>query len=439
MEEDEISGLWERYLTASQKGLDPYFDVDEVCALLDSFEMNDDFTNYEPLLHLGLRLHPDSDELKIRQCRLLVHNEEYKLALDMLNHVDEFNDLAIDVIRLECYCALNKYKKVVTYMQKIIRLKHPGTKDVFDYLASVLSEFDMIEEAEDFIEWGLELFPDDADLKSMLCNIYEMDEDFEGAINICTELVDSYPCSYVHWFTLGRLYLLANKYEQSSEAFDFAAACDNSDENLKILKAYALFMNGNYEKALEMYSDWVGCEENEEYEDLAIHIKSMKAECYIKLDEYEKAYHELQEIINMQTEETREPSLYINYIRICLKTDRENEAALVLSKAVAIFPDNIRILSMLALNYLKIGRDDLATQITDKILDQMSSLNEEDEKPGIAALLNENSRMRTFGSLERNAKYYKNILQLNTNLFKDHYILPKDLAQEYLNNKKNNN
>ncbi|MDR1356233.1 MAG: tetratricopeptide repeat protein [Tannerellaceae bacterium] len=437
MKQDEISILWQRYITNSQQGHEPYFDADEIDALLDDFEEKDDYTHYEPILKLGLRLHPDSYELKIRQCRLHVHNEEYEQALDLLECVAKFSDLDADMMRLECYCALDMYNKVVEYMEKLVRDKHPQTKDIFEFLAPVMSDFDMMTEAKSFIHWGLQLFPDDMVLKDELCYLYELDGDYEEAINTCNELIDVEPYSYDYWFTLGRLYSMTNDFDNAIDAFDFALTCDDSDENLKVLKAYCHFMNENYEKALEVYTELIDSEGDK---DSAMHIKAMMAECYIKLDDYDRAYMALSEVINIQGGENRDPSVYINFIRVCLQTDRESEAAQILSKAADIFPDNVRILSMLALNHIKNGKEDSAMEITNKILHRLSSFSDENEDSGLPRLFTENSNIFSAENLKKITKYYKKIFQLNSNVpLKYRYILPENLTKEYLKDKNNSN
>ncbi|MDR1259210.1 MAG: multidrug transporter [Tannerellaceae bacterium] len=435
MKQDEISILWQRYLDACKKHTEPYFDADEIDALLDSFEEKDDFTHYEPILKLGLRQHPDSSDLKIRQCKFHMHNEEYKKALDLLGGVVEFNDLDTDMIRLECYCALGMYPKVVEYMEELIQSEHPQTTEVFEFLAPVLSDLEMIDEAKEFIQWGLQISPDSMILKDELCYIHEVNGDLEDAINVCNELIDTEPYSYDYWFTLGRLYSLTSDFNNAIDAFDFALTCDDSDEDLKVLKAYCLFMNENYQKALEVYSELA------DNVDSAIHVKAMKAECYIRLDDFDKAYNELKEVINTRTDETPDPSIYINFIRSCVATDRKSEAVQMLLKAARIFPNNVRILSMLALDYIESGKDELAIQITGKILQRMGQTDYDGEGNADYRKLFEGGKNPALKDiLESIAECCKNILEINPHLsLKGKYIPPEDLSREYLSNKNNSN
>ena len=89
MKKKDISRLLQRYLVGHQEGKDAYFDADEVDELLDSFEESDDYTYYDEVLALGLRLHPGNPDLQIRQCKSYVYNEDYDSALVLIESIAE--------------------------------------------------------------------------------------------------------------------------------------------------------------------------------------------------------------------------------------------------------------------------------------------------------------------------------------------------------------
>ena len=71
-------------------------------------------------------------------------------------------------------------------------------------------------------------------------------------------------------------------------------------------------MNENYEKAIEVYNDIATTD------DIHIRITPLLAECYIKLENYEKAYVLLKELLR-QNRQLKDSSIYINYIRCCVE------------------------------------------------------------------------------------------------------------------------
>ncbi|MDR1557613.1 MAG: tetratricopeptide repeat protein [Tannerellaceae bacterium] len=429
----------QRYFTACKNGNDPYFDADEIDAILESFEEKEDYTYYEVILTLGLRLHPGNPDLQLHQCRFLMYNEEYRWALNLVESIAEMNNQDMDLIRLECYYILGEYLNAAEYLEKLAEAKCEYLEDLFEYMAPTLVDMEMRDEASDLIKRGLQIFPNNLLLKDELCYLYEVEGNFEEGIRICNELIDKEPYSYDYWFMLGRLYSLANDFDNAIDAFDFALTCDDSDNNeVKVLKAYCLFMNENYEKALEVYSEIEG-------DDISIdYLQSLVAECYIKLEDYEQAYLLLKDMIIRQTE-ANDASVYISFIRCCIETDRENEASQMLVKAADIFPDNVRILSLLALNYLENGKQELALHITGKILENLSSLRNHtygDELEEYERLFKEGQSLFSEGMLKKAAEYYQELLQAIPQLSfqnQSRYVPPEDLTKEYLNDKNNSN
>ena len=329
MKKDDISRLLQHYLSAKEEGKEPYFDADQIDEMLDSFEDSNDYTYFDEVLALGLKLHPGNSALQIKKGRQFAYNEDYESALALLENIAETDNQDLDMLKMECYCSLNQYPKVLEITEELITRDCDYLEEVFEYISPILNDLDMNKEARDFVDRGLALFPDNLILKNELCYILETEGDVPRAIELCNELIDKNPFSYEYWFTLGRLHSMVGDYEKAIEAFDFALTCDDSDTELKILKAYCLYMNESYEKAIEEYQEIEGDEE------VMRRISPLMAECYMKLEQYEKAYQLLSTIINDPDMEDG-PTNYINYIRCCTETERDNEASIMLFKGGAI-------------------------------------------------------------------------------------------------------
>ena len=214
-------------------------------------------------------------------------------------------------------------------------------------------------------------------------------------------------------------------YEKAIEAFDFALTCDDSDTELKILKAYCLYMNESYEKAIEEYQEIEGDEE------VMRRISPLMAECYMKLEQYEKAYQLLSTIINDPDMEDG-PTNYINYIRCCTETERDNEASIMLFKAAQLYPNNVRLLSLLALCLLDSGKKEEAIAITNKIFKiiDKKSINPETQEE-CNSLLHAGQYLLSKGDVDKAISYYKKVLQINPKTPMIHI----HLAMAYLDNR----
>lgn len=409
MKKDDISRLLQHYLSAKEMGKEPYFDADQIEEMLDSFEDSNDYTYYDEVLALGLKLHPGNFALQIKKAKQLTYNEDYESALAMLDNIAETDNQDLDVLKMECYCSLNQYPKALEILEGLIAEDCDFLEDVFEYISPILNDLDMNEEARDIVDRGLALFPDNLILKHELCYILEAEGNIPQAIELCNELIDSNPFSYDYWFTLGRLHSMVGDYEKAIEAFDFALTCDDSDTELKVLKAYCLFMNESYEKAIETYQEIEGDEEEMR------RIAPLMAECYIKLEQYEKAYQLYATIINDPDMDKEDGATnYINYIHCCSETERDHEASNALFRAAHLYPEDIRLLSLLALNLLDTGKKEEAIAVTNKIFEIIDKMNINPEtQEECDTLLHVGQYLLTKGDVDKAISYYQKILQIN--------------------------
>lgn len=404
MRKDEVERLLDRYNSARKENKETYFDADQVEEILNYFEEAIDYTLYEEILALGLKLHPGNTSLLLRKAKVMLNDEEYEDALALLQTISDPGNPDLETLTIECYCMLDNYGKVIEITEKLINDNVEYLDTIFEYITPILNDEEMFKEAMDYARRGLKLFPTNILLKEELCYTLETEGDFARAIQICNELIDHNPYSFDYWFTLGRLYSFEAQYEKAIEAFDFALDCDDSEVELKILKAFCLYMNESYEKAIEVYKD-IPLEGP-----MVERIIPLIAECYIKLAEYEKAYRLLHDLINGDKPVT-EVNTYIHLIHCCVMMERNEEAFDILQKAVIKFPENIRILALLAEAYMEKGEDNTAILITNKLLSLLDHPDEiEDEEEN---LLHAGQYLYIKGEIDKALEYLEKAYKLN--------------------------
>ncbi|MDR1335473.1 MAG: tetratricopeptide repeat protein [Tannerella sp.] len=360
---DELEYILQRYALMESNGTEMYFDADEIVDLLDHFEEADDFEHYEKVLELGQKLHPENQDIKIRMCRALIYREEYGTALRTIERIGDPDDLELNLLKMECCCALDRFDEVRAFVDEMQAENCEELEDIFEYLAPVMNELSRFDEAGMLLQRGMALFPDNLILKEEYCYYLEMQGQPQQAMSICNELIDADPYSPDYWFMQGRLCLMQGEYDRAVDAFDFALACDDSDVEIKVMKAYCLFMNEHYEKAIEVYLELLS-----DGQAASRNIQPYLAECYMKSERFEQAYAIFKELLE-DTDIARGLALYKNYIRCCLETGRENEANEILPEIAARFPEDLLLLTLQAFVHLVTGEQDEAVEITVHILD----------------------------------------------------------------------
>jgi tetratricopeptide (TPR) repeat protein len=441
MKKDEIASLLQRFLEAGKKGAEPYFDASEIDAMLEEFEQTEDYTHYEALLKLGLKLHPRSPDLKIRECKYLLYTEDYQRAMELVEGIADRDDFDCDTIRLECYSTMGQFPRAMELINRRTAENCDYLEDLFEFISPLLSDMEMTYEARELTTRGLQLFPDNIVLIDELCYIYELEGNFEQAIRVCNELIDREPYSYDYWFTLGRLFSLSNDFNSAIEAFDFALTCDNSPDNeLKMLKAYCLYMNESYQKALEVYAEILNDEPSN------LRVKYLMGECNIRMGEFEEAYHKLKEVV---FNPGAEASAYVSFIRCCAETGREDEGVKRLREASLLFPGNLRIQSLFAVHLLESGDGEMAMKIVTRILEQLESMRRRNSCKNNDELLDDSDNNNNDDDeiseeeLGEITKYYKNIFSSQIQPFDADrnisYISNEELTKAYLKNNNNNN
>jgi len=422
--EKKVLQMLRRYFDVARRGDTPYFDAEDIEDMLDYLDQEKDPHCYHELLELGLRLHPDNVNLKIRQCEWLLHAEQYKEALALANTLHETNERGIDLTRLECYCALDRYPKAAAYLQKLIDNHCPYLDEAFVVTASALNDFDMPDEAQQVIDKGLTLFPNHTELKKELCYLFECQDAYERAIEVCNELIDSEPHVFDHWSKLARLYTLNNNFNNAVEACNSALACKDADPKLKLLKAFCLFRNSEYEKAIVVYAEITKGRPTIPSNPL----KALVAECLMYLENYEHAYPLLKELLKEDNDSPAD--FYELFARACYATNRMDEALQSLLKATELFPDNIRITLLLGRILLEQGQFDRAVEIVGNVLHQPLPDSKDPNKPvnkEFHALLTEN--------FDKTIADFKNLFAP-----KDKKpVPPKDLTKDFLDNLGNRN
>ncbi|MDR0743874.1 MAG: hypothetical protein LBF05_05920 [Tannerella sp.] len=337
---ENISSLLSRFFESQKSDTDTYFDVDEIVSLIDHFLDKDDVSNLKTAIELGYKLHSDDAGFKISLCKTLVSIEDFGSAIRLIEDTGIKKNKDMDLMRLECYCELDRYDDALTLINELTVENSAYLEDAVIQTAYVMNDIEEHQQdAYDFIVYALTLFPGNLTLKSELCFNLEIQGKTKEALTLCRELIHEDPYAAEIWYMQGRIYSLCADFEKAVDSLDFALTCIHNNEDLeyeiKLMKAYCLYKNESYQKAISTYKELISYDEF-----ISSEVEPFLAECYMSLKEYEKAYDILKRIIGDESLED-EISVYGNFIYCCIETERRKEAIDILSEALKRFPISI--------------------------------------------------------------------------------------------------
>jgi tetratricopeptide (TPR) repeat protein len=346
---ENISSLLSRFFESQESNTDTYFDVDEIVSLIDHFLDKDDMLNLKTMIELGYKLHPDDVGFKISLCKTLVFIEDFGSAIRLIGDIEIKNNKDIDLMRLECYCELDRYDEAFLLINELTVEDSDYLEDAVIRTACVMNDMEKHQQyVYDFIMYALAMFPDNLTLKSELCFNLELQGKTKEALTLCRELIHEDPYATEIWYMQGRIYSLCADFEKAVDSLDFALTCIHKDEDLeyeiKLMKAYCLYKNESYQEAISTYNELMSYDEF-----VSSEVEPFLAECYMSLKEYEKAYDILQRIIEYNDLED-EMSVYGNFIYCCIETERHKEVIDILSEALRRFPTSSVLEYLSALN-----------------------------------------------------------------------------------------
>jgi tetratricopeptide (TPR) repeat protein len=368
--------LINRYLDAKNKNYKPYFDVTELDELLLYFDSQGDFENYEEIIDLGVKLHPAEEGLKIQAFEHYMSKKQYLKALGFAELISS-NGIEYGITRkfflLEGYSSLKNFDKIDVLVDELIFKDREDIDEIYNCVSDLIISEEAYNESLSFIQKGLKRLPNSPALREVYCNYLDANERYDEAYILCDELIDSDPYLPEYWQLLSKINMHQLKFEEAVDACDFALISAGNDTEIILQKAFCCSMLGNYEEVLELYLQAYRLEN----QDKSLH--PFIAECCIKLQKHDQAYTWLQDYIYDDSIQ-KEALAYLNYMECCAELGLKAEEQLIFDTLAKLYPDNIILLYLKALQSTQAGDDASSIIILEEVLLKFSGY---DVKPEI--------------------------------------------------------
>jgi len=235
-------------------------------------------------LALGLEQHPMSVSLKLLDAEILIFDDKYPAAIEILDAIQamEPTNEEVYIQKATIYSKTNAHEKAVAQLKIALDFSEEKA-DVYALLGmEYLFLYNFNEARENFIA----CLDDDMEDYSSLYNVvycFDMENKHVEAIEFLTKYIDKDPYSEVAWHQLGRQHYVLDQFNEALRAFDYAVLVDELFVGAYIEKAKTLEKLGRYSEAIENYKATL------ELEDATTFALLRIGECFLELKDYDNA------------------------------------------------------------------------------------------------------------------------------------------------------
>lgn len=316
-----------------------YFDTEEFEMIIEYYLDKEDESKALKALDLGLRLHPYSEELKLKKVQFLTNWKSFDKALEMLNNEIDPNDIEALFWRANILVQQNNVEQALEIYNQLI--EHEKDDEHFDDLcldiAYTLNKDEHISYALEFLEKGFKFNPQNLELLLHYANINILLEKYDCAIRLLNKALDNDPYHQYAWKLLSITYYSQKNYIEALDAIEYATLIKKKDIEAWSLKGEISFYLNNYDNAISCFKNVLNLSQNKER-----HAATYEwlGDCYESKEEYENALYFYQESIRLNQflciEDTR---LYISCLACMLVLEHFEECETLAKKCIIMFPD----------------------------------------------------------------------------------------------------
>ncbi|WP_179346358.1 tetratricopeptide repeat protein [Winogradskyella ursingii] len=313
-----------------------FFDSNEFENIIHHYLENGKIALAKRAIKLGLEQHPTSINLRLFQVEILVIENKFPEAndiLEMLHNLEPLNE-EIYIQKANVLSKQDEHQKAIDTL--LIALDLSTTpQDDGDLYALIGMEYLFLDQFENAIIYFKKCLETDTTDYSALHNIvycYDFLNKNEEAIEYLNNFLDKNPYCEVAWHQLGRQYFAIKEYGKANASFDFAIISDDTFVGAYIEKGKVLEKVKNYEEAIENYKVTLALEDPTSFALLRM------GHCYSKLGQDDLA-------IQFFTKTVEEDPLldkgWIAITKFYMKHLNYQKALYYIKRAVNIDGDNV--------------------------------------------------------------------------------------------------
>jgi tetratricopeptide (TPR) repeat protein len=332
-EEDDFEEAVARFRKMVKSNTSKYFDVFEVEGIVDHFLEDGRIKLAKKAVETGLKLHPASVAIKIRQAQVFMHEGKLEECLELLHLAEkvETNNPDLFLTKGGVYNLLGDVEKAVEAYEHALELPIDELDETLYNIGISFGQAGEINLALNYLERAFKDNPKNEIVLYELGYYYDRDSQFEKSIEHYNKYLDIDPFNHSVWYNIGITYNRMGMFGKAIEAYDYALVLNEEFLHAHFNKANALANNNQFEDAIECYLEYLLLDK--ENDDAYCYL----AECYLNSDRYNEALVNYQKAIRLND---KNASAWYGSGLIMWSEGQLTEAQIFFRKALKLEEDN---------------------------------------------------------------------------------------------------
>lgn len=361
MEDFFENELIKKFEDMVENGNEYYFDSEELEEIIIHYLEMGDIIFAELAVNFALKLHPNSIEIKTKRLEVLLEQENYSQAKEIIEELKESSMETTDflVCCAKYYSNLGNPHRAIEYCKKALVL---GEEENFLH-NFIADEYINIEDPFNALKYYKKALSFDSDDDYALENVmacYQQLNKNDEAIEFLKSFLDKFPFSETAWLEYGMFYFSKKNYEEAIVGFDYLLAINNQLINVYNNKAACYEELNQWKKAIEVYEE-------------LLELEYTKVFTYYKIGLCYKAMKENISALNSFQQSLREdPQFYMSMMEqsdIYYDMGKPQEALYFAQEAVSLNESSIEYQKKLAFLYVDMSRFEESLTCLRKIVD----------------------------------------------------------------------
>ncbi|AZB18937.1 hypothetical protein EG352_14700 [Chryseobacterium indologenes] len=238
-----------------------YFDTEELEDIIVYYLELGDFNYADMAVSYGLKLHPNSLDIKIKKLEILLEWEEYNTAKGLINELkgSSMENTDFMVCYAKYYSSLGNPKRSIEICKQALTL---GEEENFlhNFIADEYVNLGDPFNALRHYRKALKEDPtDEYALENCMVCFSDLNKS-EEAIAFLNEYLDEFSYSETAWLEYGQFYFNRKNYDEAIKGYDYLLAINSNAVGVYANKAACYEALGQYQKAIETYEEMLELE-----------------------------------------------------------------------------------------------------------------------------------------------------------------------------------